>query len=135
MPERRNGLGRATGVPGVRPCRLLRLLARQARDKALPRDGASRDALHHAGSCVDVVLRPRGGRAPRAGCLGFLTGLCVPVAPFSLLFNDASVEGIFSFSRYPVPPVTQREGVWQSLEARFSPSTSVCRARLNTTVV
>src|SRR6516162_4959536 len=85
MPERRNALGRAPGVPGVRPCRLLRLLARQARDEALPRDGAPGDALRHAGGYVDVVLRPQGVRAPRAsspGCLALLTDLGGRMVPF-----------------------------------------------------
>ena len=39
-------------------------------------------------------LRPRGGGAPRAGCLGFLTSSRGPGGPFSPCFNDASVEGI-----------------------------------------
>ena len=49
LPEDRRPVGAPADVPGVRQGRLLRQLAEQARDRALPRDRAPADPLGRAG--------------------------------------------------------------------------------------
>ena len=50
-------VGRAAPVPDVRPRRLLRLLAQQARHRPLPRDGPPRHAVRRARRGLALVLR------------------------------------------------------------------------------
>ena len=65
VPARRHPLGAPAAVPDLRARRLLRLLDRQARDRALPRDRAPGDAQHRARRGLALVLRRRPRRLSR----------------------------------------------------------------------
>src|SRR3954469_3628034 len=67
MPQGRYSLGFLARMPGLRSCRLLRLVSRQARDEALPRNPASCDAFGHAWGPLDLVLYTRSCRRTLAG--------------------------------------------------------------------
>src|SRR5262249_53688375 len=58
-------MGRVTGVQILRPRRLLRFLAQETRDPALPRDTTSGHACSTARG-LDLVLYPRGHGQPRS---------------------------------------------------------------------
>ena len=60
VPGDRRDVGRAQGVSRVRPRRLLRLVAGDARDQALPPDRARDHELGDAGRFLVLVLRRRG---------------------------------------------------------------------------
>src|SRR5689334_8113358 len=62
MSERRHDLGFAAGMHAMRSRGLLRLVARQTRDKAFPQNTSSRHAFGYAGGAMDLVLRARGRR-------------------------------------------------------------------------
>ena len=60
VPGDRRDVGRAPGVPHMRPRRLLRLVAGHARDQALQGDRARDHELGDARRHLVVVLRRRG---------------------------------------------------------------------------